>query len=1062
MAISFSKFFQKIKSKKILILVLIFLGVGIVGFVVYMSIILARDNGIKIDSSMITNVTDSSFTVVWQTSEECVGSVLLSERGDNFGIVDIYNKKVKTFYDDRDIVEIGNNEYERKSGEEIKRRYTHHVTIKGLDSGNTYYFRIMNGVSIKELELSNIVTLEVSGTMLEPDVMYASVFDNEGKTFGDDSVIIVYAKKMQEVLPISAYTNSNGTFTLDVSMVRDIDGGVIGPMDDYKEQIFVWSKFGELIKVVDSNYDQPVGSKDRPGERLQYGLDAETYNVMNKSWISEKLVSKVYAGAAAPACSAGDSTDQVYGDCCGGGKAREIRRCVDVTTGTYYYHFSDCVHDAPQCNGGETGEKNGSNNTGGGGLDSVCNNNGSRDCQGYSTDNCEAGVDCGNSVCGSCASKPNGGLPDNCENGVKDVGIEEGVDCGGSCPSCPEPSLVVKKSQACPPSGCVARTKVTKEIVGIQEKELVYAEVGGGGHIIIEDVDWGGYGLYCIRDDLYYCNSQEECILRIDCGDTGCDNLQSGKNDHCKNLDNSETILLGDSNLSIPANEWGGVGLYCNQNDLITCVGTRTQNRCNFVKNCSTECEMGVPGITAKCKNEAPVIVDYGQNVGSYGNEGEMCTIIDGKRYVSKQGPGGDTSHSRICAIDVSTVTGVNLAGTVPDDCNSCNNTWQRAYGCKISFHDCNVVIGHVNYTEGTCDNACDNYKNTGVLPSGASGSWRDGTPYAPHLHYEVVGAGPNCELSSFPFPVFPCNSQPVGVNNSASGGLVNRTYAEFVNTKSQNGTNSDLTLFERYLQAESDNYVEPGIYQITDSTISTDTVTITTGYEKMLYFDDQNDNGVLDEGENFLTEDESANLTIELNKISEIEWYKLKTGWNLIGVNTLLDTPDGSNRTITASELAEIIAQNGGYISQIAKYDSSGFAVYTTRFLTDDLENQSFGEDFKIFPGMGLFIKSYNEFEFFVSGKRVDGALEVDLNPGWNLVGIYNSEKESYQALDVLKDMQSKEIPADIFTKWENSRYYSVIYEDNTMYGNDFKVYPQVGYWIRINGENDKKYTPD
>lgn len=57
------------------------------------------------------------------------------------------------------------------------------------------------------------------------------------------------------------------------------------------------------------------------------------------------------AGGSAPSCPGGTQDSGTYGQCCGCGKAKEVRKCRKPD-GSFDYYSSSCVHDASNCTDG--------------------------------------------------------------------------------------------------------------------------------------------------------------------------------------------------------------------------------------------------------------------------------------------------------------------------------------------------------------------------------------------------------------------------------------------------------------------------------------------------------------------------------------------------------------------------------------------------------------------------------------------------------------------------------------------------------------------------------------
>ena len=147
--------------------------------------------------------------------------------------------------------------------------------------------------------------------------------------------------------------------------------------------------------------------------------------------------------------------------------------------------------------------------------------------------------------------------------------------------------------------------------------------------------------------------------------------------------------------------------------------------------------------------------------------------------------------------------------------------------------------------------------------------------------------------------------------------------------------------------------------------------------------------------------------------------------------------------------------------VEDIATYREGKFETFSVK---KDINNEDVevGNNFTILPGEAYFIKSINSGTASLVGYQYEGSLPLSLLPGWNLVNIYNQDVESYQAFDVLKQMEDQGVVADTLSKWENSKYNSVIYSDNMEYGYDYKVFPTAGYFVRVLSESGGTYSPE
>ena len=968
---NFSFKLSKPNRKQLIIILCSLFSILLIGVLVYYGYTVSYNKNAKITSIMVVNQTESSATVVWQTDRKVKGSLE----------VDDYR-----YYDSRDIEEIALGEYKINK---LQKRYTHYVTVPKLESEKEYSFKIKHDFVEIDTEVNSFKTAKVAEEIKDPEPVYGYVFDGDGIEI-IDALILMYVEidgKLSQ--PIGMYVSDNGSFTIDVGMIRDnhLEEQLSLP-EQYWEVVYVWSEHGELMRRIDSRYDQPIGGSGTEGDRLQYGDNSDSSTEQGNKFSFEVSASK-----DSPACVAGDATNQIYGECCGNGKAREVRRCVDSGSGAYYYKFSDCEHEASHC--------------GGGGLDSKCNNNGNRDCEGYSTGNCEGGVDCGNSVCGSCATQAGGGVSDHCKNGVKDSGVEEGVDCGGACPACAGPSSAAQKSDACPPGGCVAPETVPEKTEVPQEK---LQKIDGTN--LIADGSWSGSGDYCIGDNLYSCSTINSCTLKQECT-SGCKVAPKGSNDRCNNLI-STYPRGGDVSSANPA---------INRNDW------QTNSTCRSYASVDGKC----------C---------------------DMSVVVDGSARDVTQVPGAPGSHTRVCGLDLSVPVGTDLSDVVPSGCTECTAGYDNTYGCYVDT--CGRRIAHLNYPDpNECRaRACTN------MSSGNTG-YSTGA----HTHIEERGVGPDCPLSTFDFAIAPCEQMvQVGVNNSNASvktkgmQLFDEIYAEGNNNIST--SDKDVTgrdpLYEKYIREINEQDIislYPGVYEVKNPNITTDLVYIRDKYDKIVYFDDKNGNGVKDEGELYLDNVESRGIELSLNKISEVVEYEITVVWNFVSFPMIMEG-ETTSQVKRASDLIDEFGAQGLIITHVVVLRDGVFWVYTTRHM-DTTDKIVIGEDFNILPGEGYIVYALDSSTISLAGKKVDGSLDIILNSGWNLVGIYHSDVEYFMSDDVISMFSEQNSSIDTVTQFTSGRYQSYIVKEGRVFGFNFEVYPDKAYWIYMGeGENVRVKT--
>ena len=233
---------------------------------------------------------------------------------------------------------------------------------------------------------------------------------------------------------------------------------------------------------------------------------------------------------------------------------------------------------------------------------------------------------------------------------------------------------------------------------------------------------------------------------------------------------------------------------------------------------------------------------------------------------------------------------------------------------------------------------------------------------------------------------------------------------------------------------------IQPGRYEITGINVDVTTLKLDVFTEgKVRYFYDSDENGMYDEGEEFLSDEEAETIEITLNKQTDVVTYSIDEGWNAIAVPLIMQGEDSSN-VETASELAKYMIASDLDVVHISAYRSQKFMIYTLRSDTDG-ELREFGQDFGLIPGEGYFVKSDSSGEFSLAGVLPAEVIPTPVYTGWNLVGFYHPDTKLYSSFDVLDQMNSQNIPAEILSKWEGSKYSSSIL-DGEEYGLDFELY--------------------
>jgi len=220
--------------------------------------------------------------------------------------------------------------------------------------------------------------------------------------------------------------------------------------------------------------------------------------------------------------------------------------------------------------------------------------------------------------------------------------------------------------------------------------------------------------------------------------------------------------------------------------------------------------------------------------------------------------------------------------------------------------------------------------------------------------------------------------------------------------------------------------------------------------------FWDNNKNGVQDGNEEFVSLSGVGIVnTFEQTYLD----YDLSTGWNLIAFPYL-------NTSLTANDLINMIEQEDGYATTVAKYEGGRWVVFKVR------GGDTYSEDFSIEPGKGYFIRVEKPVSISLGGYAQNSSTPIQTEIGWNLVGFapgvteegvfqWEHEITEWTAEKVLSTLQAEGIKADVITRYKDGGYKNLVFENNVTYGEDYAIFPQEGYFIRVTEKNKDKWKP-
>jgi len=242
------------KLKKILRtvskVVLLVVGVGVIGYVGYMTYM---SISYKPRDIRVSNITDSSFTVSWVTDSPMKGVVYYKDN-DSFlpgplawvgsskavddrdfalaqsSCVQEFNEEASEVVRENFVVSAENFDCEDISVTDYGEYYTHHVTLKNLDSESDYYFRVGDTFFYWEGERKSADTFSQLEEVKEPTPIFGKIANEEG-VYTDDSIIYATFENGREgknSILHSSVTNEQGGWYLDGSYIRTEEGELVG------------------------------------------------------------------------------------------------------------------------------------------------------------------------------------------------------------------------------------------------------------------------------------------------------------------------------------------------------------------------------------------------------------------------------------------------------------------------------------------------------------------------------------------------------------------------------------------------------------------------------------------------------------------------------------------------------------------------------------------------------------------------------------------------------------------------------------------------------------------
>jgi hypothetical protein len=215
---------------------------------------------------------------------------------------------------------------------------------------------------------------------------------------------------------------------------------------------------------------------------------------------------------------------------------------------------------------------------------------------------------------------------------------------------------------------------------------------------------------------------------------------------------------------------------------------------------------------------------------------------------------------------------------------------------------------------------------------------------------------------------------------------------------------------------------------------------------DSVLIFVDKNNNQEYDSDIDLKVSD--IGTKVNIIPITQEYQYQIHTGLNFISFPYLIYGEEYRTAASLLHKLNEIY--NDTFYS-ISKFDGRWKIVGQN---TDMYDNN----DFQLLPGEGYMIKSKEDIDISIVGQPIQFETETDqapinLNQGWNLIGLYGTNIKTYTAKSLIEDINTDDFIADNVTKWaaDKQLYEGLQISDGEEYGFDFPLNKLESYFVRI-----------
>ncbi|MEI6462129.1 MAG: fibronectin type III domain-containing protein [bacterium] len=923
-----------------------------------------------VSNLQITNITDSSATVTFLTSEPSNPYVVVNEF-NNFSIFNQFNKKF--FQDDRS---------------ESKDRYTHHVTITGLKPNSKYYYKITTGLKNVETDYPSLETAPVLETLQIPSPSYGE-FD---KDISNDSIVFLQNPNSQI---LSEVLNESNAFSIDKSNLRDKN---FEALTLNKEDVLTF-------KVINHNSSYVFVSKVGEDQPIDIQLVKSKVSLNNN--ILGDVNAQYLCGGLGTACGYGGTGVCTPGGCQGEkvpSSSSSSKSSSSTSSSLPSPNLSSsCGGLGTHCGYGGTGTC-----TPAGCLGEIIPSSSSSSSK-LTISECS-----GND--GRCSGK----MIQNCNNGK----WTNSYSCDGTTQKCSNASCVEIN-----PSTQIA-IKKPEEMKDKTKSECSKLPDGGSSDPLCYKY---------IPESLLDPNKESLETASKTLSSENCSPVGQAPilNPCCSglNLDSSLHICISKTVSSQSSVDSKIVNVKANDQNL---VGA---NACGQVSIC-TSLSGGVPEVYTKCISDISTKgnLAYNQNPNGVNSEdlvnatkkiiSSTSTDLVTRNLISTsdeylKSTLNELSKGNDVIVEVyGKHTGNNWTPTTKSDSSFFH--YARVLGVEEINHEKFVILENTINPEASevIKVKLSDFNSSLLDRNFVNGQIDKGIEYVQIVVDKKVTDKYVTET------LIPLKNN--GTTFPENGLLKN----DFLTTINAEATNT-MTVYAGKL---STSLLEDKSSEILGLNISGNSYSgeakvniLKDGNQIIKFFDDKNGDGVKSDDEPFITEP----LEVKLENISKINKIELKEGWNLINVNIL------NEKIKTANDLLIEISRQGGYATHVGTYRNGKWILFSER------AGNKFGVDFNLIPTEGYFIRVYKALSLIIEGNRIEISSPIYINVGWNLLGL-NTDKDKKASMLIDGINKTEGVAIDTVTKYSDGRYDNLVKSEGTLYGQDFTIDQNSGYFIR------------